>query len=131
MSWHAVYRTADGALLSVGSVLADALPEGVEAREYEERPDQGAVAWDADARDFVAVPPRRPLWTVPEYVQRFTAAEWVSIVDDPRPEVRRLVHLTNVAKEIDPESPTVQGGLQYLEAVGLIAPGRAAEILGD
>jgi hypothetical protein len=56
MPWYAVYESADGRLVSVGSVLASRIQSGLEVREYAERPDQTA-SWDQSTREFV---PREP-----------------------------------------------------------------------
>ena len=60
MTWYAVYRKADGGLESVGSVLGVALAAEYAVKELAERPDLGAVMWDAARLEFVPVPPEPP-----------------------------------------------------------------------
>lgn len=57
MAWFAIINTATNALLSVGDVVADALPAGLSALPLASRPDFSSVQWDAPTRGFVPVPP--------------------------------------------------------------------------
>lgn len=43
--------------------------------------------------------------------------------------LRRYTNKINVAEYIDLDDPATRGGVQALESVGMISPGRAAEIL--
>lgn len=71
--------------------------------------------------------------------QRFTTDELIAIDNAPdnadlpveaRAAIKSFLFSYQVADEIDTTDPTTQAGVQFLESVGLIAAGRAAEILG-
>jgi hypothetical protein len=55
MAWFAVYRLADGELVSTGTVIADPLPEGLAAKEIDGDP--AGLVWNAAALQFEAPPP--------------------------------------------------------------------------
>lgn len=57
MTWRAIYETATGRLLSVGSVWTDPPREHTAFKEYVDRPDQGND-WDVGTLDFVPRPPK-------------------------------------------------------------------------
>lgn len=54
MTWYAVYREADGELVSTGTVVADPLPDGLVAKPLDTEP---AGVWDAQALAFGPEPP--------------------------------------------------------------------------
>lgn len=59
--WYAVIDTATGRLRSVGTVLPQALPDGLSAFELgETRPDLDAQMWDESTRAFMPRPPKLP-----------------------------------------------------------------------
>ena len=60
MTWYAVYRKADGRLCSLGTVVGESLAAEYAVKELAEKPDLGAVQWDAGLLDFVPVPPEPP-----------------------------------------------------------------------
>ena len=53
MAWTAIYMTATGQLISVGTVVADPLPETMTALVLAQQPTAVDV-WDVSARQFVA-----------------------------------------------------------------------------
>lgn len=55
MAWFALYKTATGDLLSVGSVIADTLPDGVTLLQLAGQPRDNEM-WDAASRAFVVRP---------------------------------------------------------------------------
>lgn len=55
MSWQALYDVATGRLISVGDVVADALPDGLAALPLAGSPADSDM-WDAATRSFVARP---------------------------------------------------------------------------
>jgi hypothetical protein len=64
-----------------------------------------------------------------EFVDLFTAAEFVAVEDSPDPRVRKLVfRLRTRQAPLDMNSPTVQQGLAHMAAIGLLTPERAAAI---
>jgi hypothetical protein len=56
MAWYAVCRDVDGELISIGTVLAEPMPEGMVALEQAQRPDAATQIWDRTLRVFVARP---------------------------------------------------------------------------
>lgn len=71
-------------------------------------------------------------WTKLEYLRRFTQGERIAIRTAARasPELEDYLQLLELATEVRSDDPDIIAALTTLEAVGLIAPGRAAEILG-
>ncbi|MCC6192057.1 MAG: hypothetical protein IT318_23760 [Anaerolineales bacterium] len=56
MAWQALYETATGRLVSVGSVVAEPLPAGLAALALAGPPNVDGEMWDAGTRAFVARP---------------------------------------------------------------------------
>jgi len=50
-NWYAIYRSADGELLSVGTEVATPLPPGVTALLLAGEPDFAKVEWDIKAKN--------------------------------------------------------------------------------
>jgi hypothetical protein len=80
----------------------------------------------------VAVPAPR-LLTHEQLIQRFTDAEWQTMTEAARGNTAmdawmRRFALANV---ISLDDPATVAGVQALEIAGILAPGRAAEILGE
>lgn len=126
MTWHAVYRTADGALVSQGTVIDEPLPYGLASKQYPDRP---TGVWDAAQLDFVAVDPPPPVLTRLQMLRRFTRDERVAIRSSTDPVVQDFLSLLEAASEVDLGDTDTIAGVQYLEQQGLIAAGRAAEVL--
>jgi hypothetical protein len=68
-NWHLLYNTT-GQSVSIGTVIADPLPEGVTALPLTDEQGKGlqngSLMWDAASRTLIATPP-----------PAVTAAEWV------------------------------------------------------
>jgi hypothetical protein len=66
-----------------------------------------------------------------EYLRRFTAEERITIrtVAKTNPMLEDYMALMELASEIDTADADTKAGVQMLESVGLLAPGRATEIL--
>ena len=86
--------------------------------------------------EYVAPPTPTPVPTVRtlthlQYMNRFTDAELEGIYTAAKAVVRVEVWLAkfNASSEINLDDPYTIGGLQAMEAAGLLAAGRAAEIL--
>lgn len=70
MAWFAVYRVADGTLVSAGSSVADEIPAGLVVKQLAADPDPERHRWDPVALAYVAqaaAPARQSL------MQRITA----------------------------------------------------------
>lgn len=82
-------------------------------------------AWEAVAP--LPVPPA-PL-TQLEFLRRFTATERITIRASTDPIIVDFMHLVNLAQDIRLDDPDTIMGVGYLEQQGLIAEGRAEDIL--
>jgi hypothetical protein len=103
-----------------------------------------AVPWQGmefATHDHVALPDDPPpdappvpafVWTRLEYLRRFTGTERVTIraAAAASPVLADYLHLLDLAEEVRSDDPDTIAAVQMLEGAGLIAPGRAAEILG-
>lgn len=78
----------------------------------------------------VPPPPVRVLSKV-AYLKRFTQTERINIraAAAVNPVVDDYVQLLNLTNEVDLDAPDTVGGVNALEAAGLLSAGRAAEIL--
>ena len=90
-------------------------------------------ATDSFALPVVPVVPAPPVTTLSklEFFDRFTDTEQVAIYDAAKlvTQVQIWLDKFKLALDIDVTDPRTIAGIQALEAVGLLAAGRAAEIL--
>jgi hypothetical protein len=60
-NWHLLYNTESGQSVSIGTVIADPLPEGITALpltdEQGEGLQNGSLIWDAASRTLIPTPP--------------------------------------------------------------------------
>lgn len=80
------------------------------------------TAWEAGS------PPPQPL-TPLAFLRRFTAAERIAIRASTDPVVSDFLQLLYLAQEVRLDDPDTLAGVDYLEAIGLLAAGRAAAVL--
>ena len=70
-NWHLLYNTTTGESVSIGTVIADPLPEGITALpltdEQGEGLQNGALIWDAATRTLIPTPP--PAVTAEEHLR--------------------------------------------------------------
>jgi hypothetical protein len=106
--------------------------------------DDAPVEWQGmefATHDHVALPDDPPpdappvpafVWTRLEYLRRFTPAERITIraAAAASPILADYLQLLDLAEEVRSDDPDTIAAVQMLEGAGLIAPGRAAEILG-
>lgn len=87
---------------------------------------------EADASGITDATPTSYTWTKLEYLRRFSQAERIAIRTAAKaiPELEDYLQLLELATEVRSDDPDIMGALQMLEAGGLIAAGRAQEILG-
>jgi hypothetical protein len=75
-NWHLLYNTTTGQSVSIGTVIADPLPEGITALpltdEQGEGLQNGSLIWDAATRSLIATPP--PSVTAEEAVSQYFSA---------------------------------------------------------
>lgn len=127
----AVYESATGRLVSTAShasLIADPLPAGLAVKEVA---DPGPHAlWDEQALVFVEAPAPRTMEPL-TFMRRFTLTERVAIrsaaATDPM--IADLMAMQAAATYIDLDDPDTQAGVAYLESLGIIAAGRAAQVL--
>jgi hypothetical protein len=69
-NWHLLYNTTTGASVSIGTVIADPLPDGITALpltdEQGEGLQNGTLKWDEQTRTLIATPP--PAVTAEEHL---------------------------------------------------------------
>ncbi len=139
MAWYAVYQVSDGTLVSIGSIAPDTTllsAKGLASKAFAFDPRNG-YTWNPATLTFDAVASRRPPISTQAFFDRFTDAELGAIIDardngtDPqvRLTLKAFFERLWAANEVHLDSQRVVDGLAFLEAQGLIAQGRAAEIL--
>jgi len=131
MTWHAVYRTSDGQLMSVGDVIADPLPDGLASIEIAE-PDFSTHEWDAASRSFMpkAVNTVR-VWSRYEFLTRIPTQKRISIRTAAKsdPVVEDFVALLDAVSEVRSDDPGTAAGLDYLVYAGLLDAAEKEAIL--
>ena len=140
MAWYAVYQTADGSLVSIGQTVApdtDLSAKGyAKAGPFSFDPRQPGYQWNPATLTFDAVSIPRPPISRQAFFDRFTDAELRGIINardnsaDPQVQVTLNGFFERLwaADTVYLDSQRVIDGLAYLEAQGLIAAGRSAEI---
>lgn len=88
------------------------------------------VEWSASRAGFVDIVAPSRVITRLAFQRRFTLAERIAIRESTDPIVVDYREMGQLAEAIDLADADVVVGLHYLEAEGLIAQGRAVEILG-
>jgi hypothetical protein len=70
-NWHLLYNTTTGQSVSIGTVIADPLPEGITALPLTDAEGEGlqngSLIWDAASRSLIATPP--PSVTAEEHLR--------------------------------------------------------------
>jgi hypothetical protein len=73
MNWHLLYNTTTGQSVSIGTVIADPLPEGITALPLTDAEGEGmqngTLIWDAATRTLIAAPP--PVVTAEQAVSAY------------------------------------------------------------
>ena len=94
------------------------------------RPDFSKEEWVRNLLNFVPLPEARVL-TRRAYLGLFTQEERVAIrvAAGSSPELYDYLAMLELAEEIDLDDPDTVGAVNMLEMVGLIAAGRADEVL--
>lgn len=129
-------------------IVADEWPDGVNVTDLVPRP---GIGWQYIGGQFIAptapgsdpeIPPNRRMTRL-DFRRRFAQEELVMIeiacLDDPSAPMQQRAQAAalrvmqaqvNTAEFIDLDDPLTRSGVEQLEAAGLLAEGRAAEILG-
>jgi hypothetical protein len=128
---YVVYESATGRLVSTASdpsLIANPLPSGLGVKEVAE---PGArAAWDEQALVFVEAQGPRVMTRL-EFLRRFTSSERIATraAAVGNPAIADMLALQDAAGYIDLDDPDTQAGVAYLESLGVIAAGRAAQVL--
>jgi hypothetical protein len=132
-SWFAVYRTADGTLVSTGTVVANPLPAGLTAKDF------GAAQtgiWNKTTKVFDPAPVLKAVLSLKDFWNRFTVAEREALMNlqlvGTQTQKNKLGAFKSYVSDVglaDLNDAYIQSSVNLLESVGIIAAGRAAVIL--
>lgn len=128
MTWFAVYRISDSKLQSIGTEVADPLPDGLAVKDMGKVRPKGN--WNESTLSFDPKPIRR-VYSISEFANRFTRQERINFRTSSNPNVQDLFFLMFLSEEIDVHDPDISQGLDSLETFNVIINGRAAEIRGS
>ena len=111
-NWHLLYNTTTGASVSIGTVIADPLPEGITALpltdEQGEGLQSGSLKWDEATRTLVPTPP--PAVTAEETVAAYFSPYQIAALS------RLEMALLQAGKPLGPQMTAAK---QWLESVML------------
>jgi hypothetical protein len=109
-NWHLLYNTTTGQSVSIGTVIADPLPEGITALpltdEQGEGMQNGSLVWDAATRSLIATPP--PTQTAEEHLKS------VGLGGERQP---TLLYLRQSLAAAGQQSPELDAIEQYLQQI--------------
>jgi hypothetical protein len=111
-NWHLLYNTATGESVSIGTVIADPLPEGITALPLTDAEGEGlqngSLIWDAASRTLIPTPP--PAVTAEQAVSQYFSAYQIAALQELR------MALLQAGK---PLGPKMTAAKQWLEGVML------------
>lgn len=85
-NWHLLYNTATGQSVSIGTVIADPLPEGITALPLTDAQGEGlqngSFIWDAATRSLILTPP--PSVTAEQWVEQHLTSTQLHALSDLR-----------------------------------------------
>jgi hypothetical protein len=117
-NWHLLYNTTTGQSVSIGTVIADPLPEGITALpltdEQGEGLQNGSLIWDAASRTLIATPP-----------PAVSAADWVDAQQFSGNRTTTMLYLKlqlDAAGKSSAKLASVQGWLDALIVAGVTQP---------
>jgi hypothetical protein len=109
-NWHLLYNTTTGQSVSIGTVIADPLPEGITALPLTDAEGEGlqngTLIWDAASRTLIPTPP--PAVTAEEHLRS------VGLAGDRQPTLLYLRQSLTAAGKTCAELDAVE---QYLQQV--------------
>jgi hypothetical protein len=109
-NWHLLYNTTTGQSVSIGTVIADPLPEGITALpltdEQGEGLQNGSLIWDDATRTLIPTPP--PAVTAEEHLRS------VGLAGDRQPTLLYLRQSLTAAGKTCAELDAVE---QYLQQI--------------
>jgi hypothetical protein len=109
-NWHLLYNTTTGESVSIGTVIADPLPEGITALPLTDAEGEGlqngSLRWDAASRSLIATPP--PAVTAEEHLRS------VGLAGDRQPTLLYLRQSLTAAGKTCAELDAVEAYLQQV-----------------
>jgi hypothetical protein len=109
-NWHLLYNTESGQSVSIGTVIADPLPEGITALPLTDAEGEGlqngSLLWDAATRSLIPTPP--PSVTAEEHLRS------VGLAGDRQPTLLYLRQGLTAAGKTSPELDAVEAYLQQI-----------------
>lgn len=137
-NWWAIFETATGKLVAITQEYREPLLAGLSSVSIGlEAPDMDTYQWDQSSHALVPRTPQRllPKWY---FIQRFTDTERRAFfgfpLDSTKIEAQRkivsaLMWYLLYLDTINLDDTSLAAGIEYLETVGILATGRAAQIL--
>ena len=134
--FYAVFDKATGRLVSSGSAVAAKLSADLVVKEFADKPRDDQV-WDEATLGFKSAP-RPTRLRKADFIQRFTLAERRELFGFAHGNTYTAAQQKNLAAfmryldfldQIDLQDAAIVQGVGYLETVGILAAGRAAEVL--
>jgi hypothetical protein len=117
-NWHLLYNTTTGQSVSIGTVIADPLPEGITALpltdEQGEGLRNGSLKWDEETRSLIPTPP-----------PSMSASDWVDAQQFSGNRTTTMLYLKlklDAAGKTSPKLASVQQWLDALIVAGVTAP---------
>lgn len=135
-NWIAVWRTADGELISVGTAdaIANPLPGGLSTTDV--GPDAPTGVWNKATRTFDAAAVLKPVLSLKAFWQRFTQVERETLWDmqangtaNQKKKLGAFKDYMQACGVADLNDAYVQSSVNLMETSGVIGAGRAAVIL--
>lgn len=119
-------------------ISIDAIPHNIILADSQEIADHCASIVNGTARlladdEVVEFPEPEPVREIQltklQFLRRFTAAERIAIRASSNPVIVDFMQLLDLAQDVRLDDADTVAGVNYLEQLGLIGEGRAAEIL--
>jgi hypothetical protein len=117
-NWHLLYNSTTGQSVSIGTVIADPLPQGITALPLSDAEGEGlqngSLIWDAANRTLIPTPP-----------PAMSAAEWVDAQGFAGNRSTTMLYLKlqlDAAGKSSAKLAAVQGWLDALIVAGVTAP---------
>lgn len=119
-----LYKIDDGVLISSATVI-DQIPEGMAVKESDKK-----GVWNAAALDFDEVIRYRIL-SRDDYLDLFSDSEMLAIVNAASADsvIKSSLDILNFRGRVRMNSESTINSVNYMESKGLIAKGRASEVL--
>lgn len=134
MTWFAIWRTADGALVSVGTVVASPLPAGLSQTDI--GADAPIGVWNNATHVFDARPVLKSVLSLKQFWDRWTQAEREALMGlqltGTQGQKNKLGAFKDYVRDaglVDCNDAYIQSAVNLAESAGIIAAGRAAVIL--